>query len=451
MKVLLVIGYLLVIALIVMFVPAIVRPFADYGDFSTYDAAQAILVALVLAFAVGLFVYLIKEERSFLLQLFGWGLLIRMVVSVAIFIFHAQEFFGGDAITYDFYGYAQMKAWQGDKFLEVISAHFNQGQASAWGMVKMVAVVYSVIGRNTLAIQFVNSVIGAATAILVYSCAKHVYQNARVAKIAAMFVAFYPSLVLWSAQGLKDAPIVFCLVLAILASLRLGEKFSIAYAAILVASLFAILSLRFYVFYMIAVAIGGGFVVGLQKITPTNFVRQFVVLVLVGVSLTYLGVTRSATSQFSRYGNLEAVQRSRLDLARAGSGFGQDVDVSTTGGAISTIPIGLIYLLFAPFPWQLVSLRQSITLPEMVIWWLSFPLLVLGIWYSIRYRLRQIAPILIFTSMLSLAYSVFQGNVGTAYRQRAQLLVFYFLFVAVGLVLLKEKKEDRDRLRQAGS
>ena len=47
--------------------------------------------------------------------------------------------------------------------------------------------------------------------------------------------------------------------------------------------------------------------------------------------------------------------------------------------------------------------------------------------------------------MLSLAYSVFQGNVGTAYRQRAQLLVFYFIFVAVGVILLKEKQEERAR------
>lgn len=450
MKVLLAIAYLLVIVMIVMFVPPIVRLIPDYGNFTTYDAAQAVLVWLVLGVIVGYFIYQNKEERSFLLQLFAWGMLVRVLVSTAIFIFHAQEFFGGDAITYDFYGYAQMKAWQGDKFLEVIANHFMKGDASAWGMVKMVAVVYSVIGRNTLAIQFVNSVIGAATAILVFSCAKQVYQNSRVAKIAAVCVAFFPSLVLWSAQGLKDAPIVFCLVLAILATLRLSEKFSIIYAAILIASLFAILSLRFYVFYMIAVAIGGGFIIGLQKITPTNFVRQFVVLILVGVSLTYLGVTRSATAQFTRYGNLEAIQRSRLDLSRAGSGFGQDVDVSTTDGALSTIPIGLVYLLFAPFPWQLVSLRQSITLPEMVMWWLSVPFLVLGIWYSIRYRLRQIAPVLIFTTMLSLAYSVFQGNVGTAYRQRAQLLVFYFVFVAVGFVLLKEKKEDRDRRRQAG-
>jgi heme O synthase-like polyprenyltransferase len=65
------------------------------------------------------------------------------------------------------------------------------------------------------------------------------------------------------------------------------------------------------------------------------------------------------------------------------------------------------------------------------------------LWFAIRYRLRMISPILIFTVMLTLAYSVFQGNVGTAYRQRAQLLVFYFIFVAVGFVLMKEKREER--------
>ncbi len=107
--------------------------------------------------------------------------------------------------------------------------------------------------------------------------------------------------------------------------------------------------------------------------------------------------------------------------------------------------MGLLYLLFAPFPWQLNSLRQSITLPEMIVWWASFPLMIVGAWYAIKYRLRQISPILIFTVMLSLAYSVFQGNVGTAYRQRAQLLVFYFIFVAVGYVLLLEKREDKRR------
>jgi hypothetical protein len=81
----------------------------------------------------------------------------------------------------------------------------------------------------------------------------------------------------------------------------------------------------------------------------------------------------------------------------------------------------------------------------MLIWWASFPLLVAGFWFSVKYRLRQMSPILIFTSMLTFAYSVMQGNVGNMYRQRASLLVFYFIFVAVGAVLLKEKREEKRR------
>jgi hypothetical protein len=86
-----------------------------------------------------------------------------------------------------------------------------------------------------------------------------------------------------------------------------------------------------------------------------------------------------------------------------------------------------------------------ITLPEMVVWWTSFPLLCLGLWFTLKHRMRQSLPILIFTLMLTLAYSVFQGNIGTAYRQRSQLLIFYFIFVSVGYELLRERREDRKR------
>ncbi|HYO62169.1 MAG TPA: hypothetical protein VER08_00790, partial [Pyrinomonadaceae bacterium] len=75
----------------------------------------------------------------------------------------------------------------------------------------------------------------------------------------------------------------------------------------------------------------------------------------------------------------------------------------------------------------------------------SFPLLVMGLWFTLKHRMRQALPILIFTTMLTLSYSVFQGNVGTAYRQRSQLLIFYFIFVAVGYELLRERREDKRR------
>jgi 4-amino-4-deoxy-L-arabinose transferase-like glycosyltransferase len=272
-----------------------------------------------------------------------------------------------------------------------------------------------------------------------------------VARTSALFVAFYPSLVLWSSQGLKDGPIVFLLALSMLATLRLDEKFSVKYALVLVVSLAGILSLRFYLFYMLVAAIGGSFVIGAGAQSVGGYVRRFIVLGVVGLALLQLGSFKSANDQLEIYGNFEALQRSRANLAVLGaSGYGRETDVSTTGGALSAIPLGMVYLLFAPFPWQLASLRQSITLPEMVVWWASFPLLAAGLWFTLRHRMRQALPIIVFTMMLTLAYSVFQGNVGTAYRQRSQLLVFYFIFVSVGYVLMKERREDRLKAEKRG-
>jgi 4-amino-4-deoxy-L-arabinose transferase-like glycosyltransferase len=374
------------------------------------------------------------------------------MVGTAIYAYNKHDFFGGDALTYDYLGWTQLKAWSGDRYFQTRMAEYiGSAAAPGWGMLYLTGAVYALIGRNMFAMQLVNAVLGAATAVIVFLCAQHVFSNIRVARLASIAVAFYPSLVLWSSQGLKDGPIVFCLALSILATLKLGEKFRPKYLVVLILALFAVLSLRFYVFYMLVVAIGSAFIIGMRPITATGFIRQIVVIVCLGLAMTYLGVTRYATVQFETFGNLRRVQQSRQDLAmRAKSGFDKDVDVSTTQGALMAIPTGLLYLLFAPFPWQLGSLRQSITLPEMIIWWACFPLLVLGVWFSLKYRLRQIFPVAIFTVMLSLAYSVFQGNVGTAYRQRAQLLVFYFIFVAVGYVLLLEKREEKRR-QQASS
>lgn len=436
---------MIVCALIVLGVPVLVSPWgAEYGVATVFDTGRAILLCVLLASIAAFVMSRNTESGEFLLKIFAAGLIIRLILGTAIFVFRGQDFFGGDALTYDYLGEAQLKFWGGDRYYwQVIKPYFGKG-LGGWGMIYMVATIYAVIGRNVLAVQFVNAVLGAVTAPIIYLCAIEVFNNTRVARISAIAVAFFPSLVLWSSQGLKDGPIVFFLALSILATLKLTRRFELKYLLILIPSLFALLSLRFYVFYMITSAVAGAFVIGAGKLSATNFIRQFAVIILIGLGLTYLGVMRYANVQVEQYANLERIQISRQDAATtAQSGFGTQADVSTREGALSTIPIGLLYLLFAPFPWQLTSLRQSITLPEMIVWWASFPLLTLGLWFSIKYRLRQISPILIFTVMLSIAYSIFQGNVGNAYRQRSQLLVFYFIFIAVGYVLLAEKRAER--------
>jgi 4-amino-4-deoxy-L-arabinose transferase-like glycosyltransferase len=293
-----------------------------------------------------------------------------------------------------------------------------------------------------LAVQFFNAVAGAATTPIIFLCAQQIFHNIKVSRTSAYLVALFPSLILWTSQGLKDGPIIFLLALSMLATLKLGEKLSFKYFIVLLLALFGILTLRFYIFYMLVAAIGGTFVVGTKTFSAQSLARQFIMVVGMGLALSFLGVSQTASVQFENYANLQAVQNSREVQSRlATSGYANDNDVTTTSGALSAIPIGIIYLLFAPFPWQLLNLRQSITLPEMIVWWGSFPLLILGLWFTVKYRLRQVLPILIFTAMLTLAYALVQGNIGTAYRQRSQLLIFYFIFVAVGLGLLKEVRE----------
>jgi 4-amino-4-deoxy-L-arabinose transferase-like glycosyltransferase len=388
------------------------------------------------------------EEKTFILRLFVIAVLVRIVLATIIFNGNYEEFFGGDANTYDIFGQSLAQSWHGDDYHTQKYLSFVASGASAWGMLYLVAAVYEVIGPNMFAIQLINASVGAVTAVIVYYSAQTLFSNVRVSRLAAILVAFFPSLILWSSQALKDGLIIFALALSILATLRLMEKITAGYVLILIASLLALLSLRFYIFYMMTAAVAGSFIIGMKSISAQSFLQRFVAVGAIGLAFTWFGVLRFAETQFDRYANLQTIQMSRMDQANAGSGFGKDVDVGTAEGALTVIPMGVVYLLFAPFPWQFTTLRQSITLPEMIIWWFSFPLLVLGLWYSIKHRLRQVSPIVIFTTMLTLAYSLFQGNVGTAYRQRSQLLVFYFIFVAVGAIILKERSEDRRRQQQ---
>lgn len=413
------------------------------------DGAPATLLALPLAALVGWTVLRTKDDRRFLFQIFAFGLLARILVGTLINSFHYQEFFGGDALTFDFFGYALLMVWEGNKDYQPAVDMFSGGGASSgWGMLYMVAAIYKVLGRNMLAVQYVNSILGAATAPIAYLISMEIFPHKRVARVCALLAAFFPSMVLWTSQGLKDGPIVFLLAVAVITTLRLGNRFSLKYLAALALALCSLLTLRFYVFYIVVIAITAAFLLGRRPLTAQSFIRQFSIMIVIGLALAYFGVSRYATVQFETYGSLEQLQRMRTDASlSASSGFGKDLDVSTPGGALSAIPLGLSYLILAPFPWQMASPRQLITLPEMVVWWASLPLLVLGLWFTIKHRLREVAPILIFTTLLTLSYSILMGNVGTAYRQRAQLLIFYFIFVAVGFVLVKEKRAERVRRR----
>lgn len=418
--------------------------------FKPPEGAIAFLLVLFVAAPIILVIRNYTDEKDFVTNIFLIALLARLAVGIAILFLDVTDYFAGDAFTYDATAYRLVEIWQGVPVPnDYLTYRATQTSGPGWGMNYLVAAIYFVCGRSILVGQSFCAVIGAATAPMIYFCAEKIFQNRRTAKISAILIAVFPSMVLWSSQMLKDGLVIFLLVLVMTMVLQLQVKFSYPAIVTLVLSLFGILTLRFYIFYIVVIAVAGSFTIGVNTSGKAIF-RRMVVIFVIGLGLFYLGVLRNAGEEFETFGNLESVQRSRLDLATsAESGFGEGIDVSTPAGALAAVPIGLAYLMLAPFPWQMSSLRQTITLPEVLVWWAMIPLMFSGLWFALRHRLRTAIPILMFSLMLTVAYSIFQGNVGTAYRQRTQIQVFLFMFIAVGWTLILERRENKRAVRQA--
>jgi len=281
------------------------------------ELAVTFLVILVPSF-VGITIFRkYSSEKSFITKLFLGALVLRLLTGIFIHVFDLRGFFGSDSLFYDRNGAILVDLWLG-KVTENASDIVRATSVSipGWGMNYFVGGLYFVIGRNILAAQSLCAVFGAATAPLVYFCADKIYGNRRVSRISSIAVAVFPALVIWSSQLLKDGLIVFLLVLAMIMVMHIQTRLDYSALALLGLSLFGILSLRFYIFYMVVTAVVGAFFVGVGN-SNQSIIRRTIMLLILGVGLTYFGVLRNASVNLERYGSLERIEMSREDLSRS--------------------------------------------------------------------------------------------------------------------------------------
>src|ERR1051325_8082759 len=78
------------------------------------EGPSAIVLCIALAAAAGLAVSRHQTHARFLVQVFVAALIIRVAVGALIYYFRLQEFFGGDAFTYDYHGTLYRAFWTGE-------------------------------------------------------------------------------------------------------------------------------------------------------------------------------------------------------------------------------------------------------------------------------------------------------------------------------------------------
>jgi Dolichyl-phosphate-mannose-protein mannosyltransferase len=369
-------------------------------------------------------------EAKFLARTYALTLVLRYGLALFLNAYSVDytftQTFWGDSSTYDAFGYIIAQIWSGDG---AIGPMIGAMHSFAY----VVGAIYFIFGRNQLLVQFINGTMGALSVIVIYAIARELFDT-RVARWAALFMAFFPQMIFWSAAIYKDPAIILSIGVCMYSLLKLRRSFTPGYLVAFLCSLIALMFLRFYIFYFVAFATIGTFLFSQKRRALASLATQGV-LAIAFVGAFSIVADREVVNQHTQYFELERVQLSRTDLARsARSGFAAEADVSTPLGALSVLPTGLLYLMFAPFPWAVSGVRQILTVPETLVWYALMPALVRGMWHTLRHKLRDALPILVYAASLTLAYAIFQGNVGTAYRQRTQISMFYFIFIGVGLV-----------------
>ncbi len=408
------------------------------------QAIVAAAVALIINLIVLLFFQKRYESRLYRVVALTYigTITLRYALAIYLWLNHTDPGFArtfwGDSQTYDILGAAVADGWwQGselDSWKHTIEGGTNRG------FIYFVASVYFVAGRNVLLVQFLNGIIGALTPICIMEIGLSLYGQ-RVATRAMLITAFFPQIIFWSSGLYKDPMVMLCIAANILSTVRMKQNIRPVHLFFYLTSAVALLFLRFYLFYIIIATTLTTFLVGQRRGIIFGLLSQTALVATVVLLLLFTPVGQEALVQ-QRHFNFEQLQRSRTDLSRATSGFVTDADVSTPTAALRVLPVGVVYLLFSPFPWTVSSLRQVLALPDILMWYLMIPFLIKGLASTIRHRLGQTMPVLVFTMALTLAYGVFQGNAGAAYRQRTQIMMFFFLFVAEGMVGGRQREEE---------
>ena len=365
---------------------------------------------------------------------------VRVLAVLVIHFLVTPGLFAPDELTYDLRGDLLAKYWRGEIPVDP-SAAFS-GEAK--GYYYIVAALYFPFGQVPLLPKLLNAWIGSRAVLELFRLTRLIGGSETAAIRAAKFMAFFPSMILWSSLMIRDVWVQWLLVSLATAMAELKGRLI---PSRMISAAVMIWGLTLFRSYLLYAAVGPfvlSFVLGRSK----DMVRNVFLGSLLALGLVYFGARGVGTDAKVQTLDLVELQRLRSwsSSAVAESGFAADADVSTVGGALGFLPTGLLYFFFAPFPWQIGSIRQSLAIPETLFFYTLVPGIITGGLFLFRKRLGDSIGVLLVTMTVTFGYAIGQGNVGTLYRHKAQVIGFYYAFAAIGM---EQRRQQRNAIRYA--
>lgn len=406
------------------------------------DLFSGLLLFILLSVAGGLALSATRNHRQalgFQVRIFLYAFAVRFALSIVIYEFGLVNILGDEDASGWLAGVGFQQTWMRQKvdLLDLPSVLLGAYDGHHRGYGYMLGALFYLWGAPArMPAAVLNCFFGALTCVFAYRTASTLFSS-WVAIRVGWLTCLFPSLVIWSAQTVKEPIVILLETIALYCCTHLKLfGFSLRHALLCGLTILLVVPFRFYAAYVAGAAVLLALILPQISRGKVTFSSALAVSVLVIPILVTSGILVRHEVEFERF-NLQYIESFRRNVAvGTGSGVETSYDLQTpTGFGMATV-VGGAHLLLAPFPWQLTSgsLRKMLATPELFVWWWLFFFGVLpGLWHSLRSRFSDIQPLLFFSFGLGLLYSVMFGNVGLAYRQRAQLLPWLLIFAVVGL------------------
>lgn len=389
-----------------------------------------------------------RDTMTFQIKLFLIAYAVRFVLSLIIYESSLVNVLGDEDSSGWFGGVVLQQRWVMQKvgwmdLTKVLSGAFDgqhQGYRHLVGLL-----FYLTDSPYRLPAAALNCLFGALTVIFTYRIARTLFSE-WVGFNVGWWCCFFPSMLVWSAQTVKEPVVIFLETVALYACLHLkAAKFTPRHLMLSAFAIVLLLPFRFYAAYIaVAAALFSLTLPELKRRRLTIGSGILLAAIVVGL-ISGSGMLAQHEAQFDRF-DLNYAQTFRKNVATGGSGVESDFDITTPTGLALGLVVGAAHLMLAPFPWQWggASARLLLTLPELFLWWfLFFYGFLRGFRIALRERFSEVQPLLFYLFGMIFLYSLTFGNVGLAYRQRAQLLPWLLIFVAVGIEAKRQERIQR--------
>ncbi len=449
------------------------------GIISAFSMGSLFILFLVLL--TGLFLYGIthREERKFVLVLFLIGFLVRSMVSVGLdlgswivegqgpskyaevhgwnlgIVDRTREYIKiGDSDYYSQRGYAIA---QYAKEVREPVVLFRVQQYGWNGYVYVIGLFYYLFGYSPVSVKLINCLLGALLGPILFFLAKSCF-NASIGRWSSIAVAFFPSLILWSATNLKESSFIGMTLLLLLLFSRIREspdvRSRLFYGCLFLFALLVHMTLRsaFFSFLLVgAVLISQGIIFLKRKswflVLTLGVVAGFTCMrwvdirsgLMMPLFYRHLGYVGTAGVSYE-YLPEEFYTHSKSYRNEPLEDLSSEIKPAVLVLAVAK---SVFHYLVEPLPWKMDNLFLLFISPQMLFWYLILLLAFLGIGWSLRWNLDRslFLCVTLFSWIVLMAPA--SGNVGTLFRIRDTVTPFFLIFASVGIrILLHSAREE---------